>query len=84
MSIVTARFAMVANNPPILIRSASGAEVVTIKSNSSGVYIGPSGFTILDGFQLKGSIPMKIGLANNDEIWALSTTKSIVEILVET
>jgi hypothetical protein len=79
--VITQRFLV---SIPVLLRHAAGAEVLIIRSNSSSVYVGANNtVSPLSGFRLS-SDPIEIPLKNNDEVWAMASSTSVVSILVST
>lgn len=76
------RVVVLGGAPAVKLLTASGPTVALIRSSGSGVLVGNSTVTILNGFRLSSEIT-RLELKSGDEVWAVATSSAIVSLLIQ-
>lgn len=80
MAIATFQFPIVGGAARVKVFTASSPGWLTIASNASEIFIGNNTLTLQNGFKIgQGTITLK--LDGGDEIWAMSTTGTILYLI---
>jgi hypothetical protein len=81
--IESARVLLLGNNIPQMIYKSVGASTVLFNASGSGIVIGGPGLSAANGFiPTSGSEPFNF--SNNEELWAMASSTTLVSMLIKT
>lgn len=80
MAITTMQFHIVGGAARVKVFTAASPGWLSIASNASQVFLGNNGVTLANGFKI-GQETITLKLDGGDEIWAISTTDTILYLM---
>jgi len=81
--IESARVLLPGGGIPQLIYKSAGASTVLFNASGSGIILGGPGLNALNGFiPAGGSAPFTF--ANNEELWGMASSTTLVTLLIKT